>query len=165
MEIATYSWQNADGSGAVNLTNHPAIDVSPTWSPDGKQIAFVSDRNGELQIYVMNSDGSNLRRITSGGYSTDPSWSPNIDVNKIAFVRVEGAEANIYTINTDGSDEQRLTSGSGRNENPSWSPDGHYIAFSSTRNGAENIYIMYFNGGNQRLLTKGGGKSFPTWCR
>jgi TolB protein len=156
---------NADGSGAVNLTHHPAIDVSPTWSPDGKQIAFVSDRSGEPQIYVMNSDGSDLRRITSGGYSTDPSWSPNAEVNKIAFVKVEGAEANIYTINPDGSDEERITSGSGRNENPSWSPDGHYIAFDSTRGGSENIYIMYFNGENQRPLTKGGGKSFPTWCR
>jgi TolB protein len=156
---------NADESEAVNLTHHPAINVSPTWSPDGKQIAFVSDRSGEPQIYVMNSSGSNLKRISSGGYSTDPSWSPNTEVNKIAFVRVEGLEANIFTINPDGSDEQRLTSGSGRNENPSWSPDGHYIAFSSTRRRAQNIYIMYFNGESQHPLTKDGGKSFPTWCR
>jgi TolB protein len=159
------AYSGGDGSGTVNLTHHPAINVSPTWSPDGKQIAFVSDRSGEPQIYVMNSNGSNVKRITSGGYSTDPSWSPNIEVNKIAFVRVEGAEANIFIINPDGSDEQRLTSGSRRNENPSWSPDGHYIAFSSTRSRSENIYIMYFNGENQRPLTKDGGKSFPTWCR
>lgn len=156
---------SADGSLAVNLTHNPAIDVSPTWSPDGRQIAFVSDRSGLPQIYVMNSDGSNVRRITSGGYSTDPSWSHNANVNRIAFVRVEGTEANIFTINPDGTDEQRLTSGARRNENPSWSPDGHYIAFNSTKSGAKNIYIMYLNGENQRPLTKDGGKSFPTWCR
>jgi len=113
----------------------------------------------------MNTDGSGVRRLTSGGYSTDPAWSPNPAVNKIAFVRVEGSEANIYTINPDGSDEKRLTYGTRRNENPSWSPDGHYIAFTSTRTGAKDIYIMYLNGENQRQLTKGGGKSFPTWCK
>ncbi|HXG31235.1 MAG TPA: hypothetical protein VNK81_06280 [Thermodesulfobacteriota bacterium] len=113
----------------------------------------------------MNSDGTGVRRISSGSYNTDPSWSPNPDVNRIAFVRVEGGEANIFTVNPDGSDEQRLTWASGRNENPSWSPDGHYIAFSSSRGGSRDIYIMYLNGQNQRQLTRGGGKSFPTWCR
>ncbi|GBD38720.1 Dipeptidyl-peptidase 5 [bacterium HR37] len=156
---------NPDGSGALNITHHPSIDVSPTWSPDGTKIAFTSDRSGIPQIYVMNIDGSGIRRLTSGGYSTDPAWSPNPAVNKIAFVRVEGSEANIYTINPDGSDEKRLTYGTRRNENPSWSPDGHYIAFTSTRTGAKDIYIMYLNGENQRQLTKGGGKSFPTWCK
>jgi TolB protein len=156
---------NADGTGAVNLTRHHSIDVSPTWSPDGRQIAFVSDRAGSPGIYVMNSNGGNVRKITSGGYSTDPAWSPNISVNRIAFVRVEGGEANIFTVNPDGSDVQKLTRGSRRNENPSWSPDGHYVSFSSTRGGAKNIYIMYLNGENQRSLTKDGGKSFPTWCR
>ncbi|MGE5446322.1 MAG: hypothetical protein ACM3SR_17275 [Ignavibacteriales bacterium] len=156
---------NSNGSGAVNLTHSPAIDVSPTWSPDGRQIAFVSDRSGVPQIYVMNSDGTDVRRITSGGYDTDPSWSPNFGINRIAFVRVEGSEADIFTISPNGTDEQRLTRGARRNENPSWSPDGHYITFASTRNGAKNIYVMYLNGENQRPLTKDGGKSFPTWCR
>ncbi len=152
------------GKGAVNLTRSSAIDVSPTWSPDGTRIAFVSDRGGNPAIYVMSSSGSGARKISSGGYSTDPSWSPNPQVNKIAFVKVEGGGANIFTIGPDGSGEQRLTSGS-RNENPAWSPDGHYIAFSSSRNGAKDLYIMYMNGENQRRLSQGGGKTFPTWCR
>jgi TolB protein len=152
------------GKGAVNLTRSNAIDVSPTWSPDGSMIAFVSDRGGNPGIYIMSSSGGAARRISSGGYSTDPSWSPNPQVNRIAFVKVEGSGANIYTINPDGSDEQRLTSGS-RNENPAWSPDGHYIAFSTSRNGAKDIFIMYMNGANQRPLSHGGGKSFPTWCK
>lgn len=156
---------NANGSGRVNITGNRAIDVSPTWSPDGRQIAFVSDRTGSPKVYVMNSDGSGVRKITSGRYDTSPSWSPSNDINRIAFVRVEGSEANIFTVNPDGSDEQRLTRSSGRNETPSWSPDGHYIAFSSTRGGAKDIYVMYLNGENQKQLTTGGGKSFPTWCR
>lgn len=156
---------NANGSSPVNITGNRAIDVSPTWSPDGRQIAFVSDRTGSPKIYVMNADGSGVRKITSGKYDTSPSWSPKKDINKIAFVRVEGAEANIFTVNPDGSGEQRLTWSSRRNENPAWSPDGHYIAFSSTRGGAKDIYVMYLNGENQKQLTTGGGKSFPTWCR
>ncbi len=154
----------ANGKGAVNLTRSNSIDVSPTWSPDGSKIAFVSDRGGSPGIYVMNSNGSGVRKISSGGYSTDPSWSPNPQVNKIAFVKLDGGGANIYAINPDGSDEQRLT-GAGRNETPSWSPDGHYIAFTSTREGAKDVYIMYLNGENQRRLSQGGGKTFPTWCK
>ncbi|MBI2486449.1 MAG: PD40 domain-containing protein [Deltaproteobacteria bacterium] len=156
---------NASGKGAVNITGTRAIEVSPTWSPNGRQIAFVSDRSGSPQVYVMNSDGTNVRKISTGSYNTDPSWSPNIGINRIAYVRVEGSEANIFTVNPDGSDEQRLTWSSGRNENPSWSPDGHYISFSSSRSGAKEIYIMYLNGQNQLQLTRGGGKTFPTWCK
>ncbi|TDI90680.1 MAG: Tol-Pal system beta propeller repeat protein TolB [Candidatus Dadabacteria bacterium] len=152
------------GKGARNLTRSHSIDVSPAWSPDGSKIAFVSDRSGNPQIYVMNSNGSGLRRITSSGYNTDPSWSPNRDVNKIAFVRVEGG-ANIYTIDPSGGGEQRLTFSGGRNENPAWSPDGYYIAFSSSRAGAKDIYLMYVNGENQVRLSQGGGKTFPTWCK
>lgn len=152
------------GKNAVNLTRSNAIDVSPTWSPDGTRIAFVSDRGGNPGIYVMSSSGGGARKISGGGYSTDPSWSPSPQVNKIAFVKVEGGGANIFAVNPDGSGEERLTS-AGRNETPAWSPDGHYIAFSSTRSGAKNLYIMYMNGENQRPLSEGGGKSYPTWCR
>lgn len=156
---------NEDGKGVRRITTHRAIDVSPTWSPDGNHIAFVSDRTGKPQIYVMDTSGGNTRQVTSGDYSTDPSWSPDPSVNRIAFVRVEGSEANIYTIKPDGNNEKKLTSGTRRNENPSWTPDGHYITFSSTRDASKNIYIMYLNGQNQRRLTSGGNKSFPTWCR
>lgn len=152
------------GKGAKNLTRSGSIDVSPTWSPDGTKIAFVSDRSGNPQIYIMNSNGSGLRRVTSSGYNTDPSWSPSREVNKIAFVRVEGG-ANIYTVDPSGGGETRLTFSGGRNENPAWSPDGHYIAFSSSRAGAKDIYMMYLNGENQVRLSQGGGKRFPTWCK
>ena len=154
---------NPDGTNAVNITRHSAIDVSPVWSPDGRQIAFTSDRSGSPQIYIMSASGGSARRVSSGSYNTDPSWSPNPAVNKIAFVRV-GSGANIFTVNPDGSGETQLTNG-GRNENPSWSPDGHYIAFMSSRGGTRDIYLMYLSGENVVQLTKGSGKAFPTWCR
>ncbi|MCY3985651.1 MAG: hypothetical protein OXF23_01200 [Candidatus Dadabacteria bacterium] len=155
----------ASSSGEVlrRLTKSPAIDVSPTWSPDGEKIAFVSDRAGTPDIYVMSSEGGLPARITSGGYNTDPVWSPNASVNRIAFVKVTRSRADIYTVGPDGKGKQRLTS-SGRNEHPTWSPDGYYITFSSKRRGQRQIYIMYLNGENKLPLSRGKNDSFSTWC-
>ncbi len=156
---------NANGTGVRKLTRGRAIDVSPTWSPDGSRIAFVSDRAGSPNIYIMSASGKNVKRLTKGGYNTDPSWSPNPKINKIAYVKVEkGGGVNIFTSNSDGSGEQRLTWASGRNENPSWTPDGHYISFVSNRAGSNNIYLMFHNGQNPVRLSKGAPKMFPTWC-
>ncbi len=155
----------ASPSGEIlkRLTTSPAIDISPTWSPDGTKIAFVSDRAGAPNIYVMSSDGGRALKITSGGYNTDPVWSPNPLVNRIAFVKVEKSKADIYSVGPAGHGQQRLTS-SGRNEHPSWSPDGHYITFSSKRLGKRQVYIMYLNGENKLPLSRGGNDSFSTWC-
>ena len=68
---------NADGTNAVNLTNHEAQDFDPAWSPDGTKIAFVSDRGGNYDIYVMNADGTGEVKITDNpGRDSDPTWSP-----------------------------------------------------------------------------------------
>ncbi|NJP06056.1 MAG: hypothetical protein HC837_10740, partial [Chloroflexaceae bacterium] len=69
---------NLDGSGQTNLTNHPARDENPTWSPDGTRIAFESDRDGPYNIYIMNADGTGVTRITdSEADDEDPAWSPD----------------------------------------------------------------------------------------
>ena len=64
---------NRDGSNLVRLTNNPAIDTSPTWSPSGTQIAFTSDRSGSPQIYIIDADGLNLNKITSESWCDRPT--------------------------------------------------------------------------------------------
>lgn len=98
---------DADGKNPRNLTNHPGSDEYPTWSPDGRQIAFTSTRVG-VGIYVMNSDGSNQRRLTpvhTGNLY--PDWSP--DGKKIAFESSRNnRKADIYVINADGTNRRQL---------------------------------------------------------
>jgi TolB protein len=68
---------NADGSNALNLTDNPADDLEPAWSPDGRRIAFTSDRGGSRDIYVMNADGSGVTRLTENPADDEfPAWSP-----------------------------------------------------------------------------------------
>ena len=77
---------DADGSEPRNLTQHPAKDVRPAWSPDGRSIAFVSRRDRQSEVYVMNADGSRKRNLTRDRASDDyPTWSP--DGRRIAFLR------------------------------------------------------------------------------
>jgi TolB protein len=144
------------------LTKNPGIDVSPAWSPDGAQVAFVSERSGGPQIYVMNADGSGARRVTfQGNHNVDPAWSPLGD--RLAFVgRDKGFD--VFTVRLDGSGMERITQGAGDNEDPSWSPDGQYLAFSSTRTGAAHIWIASADGRHQvQATTGGGGYTNPHW--
>jgi TolB protein len=119
---------NPDGSNQDRLTNSPATDSFPSWSPDGAKIAFSSARDGNSEIYIMNADGTNQNRITNAAASdTDPTWSP--DGKKIAFIR----GMDLYVMNSDGTGIIGLTTSiSIYHEalNPSWSPDGTKIAFS-----------------------------------
>jgi len=134
------------------LTTDPATDFDPTWSPDGSQIAFRSQRDGDDEIYIMNSDGTCQVNLTN-----DPAddWSPAFspDGTKIAFAHFfDGNQfSDIAVINTDGSGMQRLTTSHG--EYPAWSPDGSQIAFASTRDGNYEVYVMNADGTDQTRLT------------
>ncbi|MDA8173951.1 MAG: hypothetical protein M0018_05075 [Nitrospiraceae bacterium] len=159
---------NPEGNGGygppLKLTHTHGINVSPALSPDGRLIAYVSDRDGSPQIYVMNTDGSNITRVTfQGNYNTAPVWSP--DGKRIAFAgRAGGGQNQIFTVKPDGSDLMQLTS-YGNNEDPCFSPDGSMIAFSSDRNGVKSIYIMRSNGeGQRRIKTANGANAYgPRW--
>ena len=154
------------GSGqvaATRLTTNPASDFDPTWSPDGKRIAFRSQRDGNDEIYVMNADGTCQRNLTNDAVNDwSPAWSP--DGKHIAFARF--FDGNLFTdlavINVDGSGLQRLTTASG--EYPTWSPDGTRIAFATARDGNYEIYIMNADGTDETRLTNNPAYDMsPAW--
>jgi len=152
------------GGVVKRLTDHWAIDTSPTWSPDCSKIAFVSSRSGGPQIYTMNGDGSDQKRLTfQGTYNTSPDWSPKGDL--IAFTaRDERARFDIFTVTTEGTVE-RLTQNQGNNQDPSFSPDGRYLVFTSDRGGkGDRIWLMTGDGEVQKLVTtSGSGFTSPVW--
>jgi TolB protein len=154
---------DVDGRNLRRLTNHKAIDVSPTWSPDGARIAFVSDRTGAPQVYVMNADGSGQRRLTfEGSYNTSPAWSP--DGRWIAYETRVGGEFDLWLIDPEGSTNAPLVTNPRTDESPSWAPDSRKIAFHSARRGKKDIYIVDLDGQNARRLTEGAGENTqPCW--
>lgn len=175
----------ADGEqGAHNqrrLTNNPARDDSPDWSPDGTQIAFTSTRDGNSEIYVMaisdetDADSSDQRRLTSTPEDElYPDWSP--DGTQIAFTIERDGHTDIYVIEildgttADGSNYRRLTDNDTDDWEPAWSPDGTQIAFISNRDGNDEIYVMAVSdetdadGSDQRRLTNNPGWDYdPAW--
>ena len=154
---------DSGGDGVVGamrrLTN--SWDYSPTWSPDGRHIAFVSSRDDNFDIYVMESDGSNQRRLTNhSGPDDSPTWSP--DGRYIAFRSRRDGNSGIYVMESDGTNLRQLTNSWG--SSPSWSPDGRHIAFESSRDDNFDIYVMESDGSNQRRLTNHSGFDLsPTW--
>lgn len=147
---------NADGSGVTNLTNNPAKDLEPDWSPDGSKIAFRSYRDGALDIYVMNADGSEVRNL-SNNPSVDklPTWSP--DGSKVAFRSNRDGNWEIYVVNVDGSSLRNLTNNPAYDTAPAWSPDGSKMAFRSNRDGNSEIYVVNVDGSGLRKLTNNPG--------
>ena len=162
---------NADGSGQTRLAAGIAettfdtifvLDGHPAWSPDGKQIAFISDRDGDLEIYVMNADGSGQTRLTTdSAVSLGFAWSP--DGSRIAFTS-RGRNWDIYVMNADGTGQRRLTTDAAVDEWPAWSPDGSRITFVSRRDGNSEIYVMNADGsGVTRLTTNSVIDMRPAW--
>lgn len=115
-------------NSAKKLTKNPAIDTTPSYSPDAKQIAFNSDREGGQQIYVMDSDGSSVKRVSKGeGTYSKPVWSP--DGKLIAFTKIKGGQFFIGVMTPEGNGERVLTSGY-LVEGARWSPSGRYLIYS-----------------------------------
>jgi TolB protein len=157
-----------NGNNLKRLTAYHGPDVSPVWNPKtNAQIAWVSGRTGLPQIYIMDSDGTNVQRITEQGYAVSPSWSPNGQFLTFAWVRHYGPGApgasDIYLMDVASRQWVQLTHDGGRNDFPSWSPDGRHIVYQSTRGGGEQIWSMLADGSQQTQLTFGGSNSQPNW--
>ena len=131
--------REAKGYTVTQLTFEPSYDGEPAWSPDGNEIAFVSDRDGNYEIYVMDANGSNQERLTYNIYSDRrPAWSPN--GVEIAFVSNRGGASGLYLMKSDGSNQRRLIVSEDIEVvgypcsfivDPAWSPDGSKIVFSA----------------------------------
>ncbi len=103
----------------IPLARGPVSDRSPAWSPDSKSIAFVSNRDGNLEIYVMRADGNKPRRLTfNEGLDRDPVWSP--DGKRIAFVSYAYGQGEILVMDADGSNQRRLTNNTAEDHSPDW---------------------------------------------
>ena len=122
-------------------------DMAPQYSPDNKKIAFMSDRSGNLEIWVCEKDGSNAMQLTAfgGPLVTNPSWSP--DSNRIAFDSNATGEFDVWVTSASGGKPQRMTSHPANDGNPSWSHDGRWIYFDSGRTGEQQVWKIPADGG------------------
>ena len=142
--------RNPDGVNEFRLTDQP--DSSPRLSPDSKRIAFISARDGNDELYMIDVDGTNLARVTqTNAPEYDVSWSPNGQT--ILFVSEKDGNPEIYSISKNGSNLRRLTFNAVVDRYPVWSPDGDRIAFVSYLDGDADIFIMKSDGSDQQRLT------------
>ena len=153
--------RNPEGVNEIRITNTP--DHNPVFSPNSKQIAFMSTRDDNPELYVIDTDGSDQIRITS----TDApeyqfSWSP--DGKKLVFVSERDGNPEIYVTDRKGETQTRLTHNTVRDDEPGWSLDGKRIAFVSYLDADGEIIIMDADGTNQERVTNNKARdSSPTW--
>jgi len=159
---------DASGGNPHRMTTDKGPDVSPVWNrKTNAQIAFVSGRTGLPQIYTMEADGTNQQRMTDQGYAVSPNWAPNGQFLSFAWVRKYGpgepGSSDLYLMDIASKQLVQLTHDCGRNDFPSWSPDGRHIVFQSNRSGSLQIWTMLADGTKVQQLTFTGHNSQPNW--
>jgi TolB protein len=157
-----------DGTGLRRVTRQGTHNEFPSWSPDGRQLAFARSDGLSGGIWTLDVTTSKVRRLTQGAaLDAQPAWSP--DGRTIAFVRqVHGEGSAIETISADGRHLSRLTSIPGNYQHPTWSPDGRQIAFAYSRNPHADHYgisIIEANGVGRRELARDRAHDYldPAW--
>ena len=140
-------------------------NMNPTFSPDGRKLAFVSGRLGHPEVYITDADGTNLELLTQfnvgeQAYRTSPDWSP--DGRTIVYHAQIRGVFQLYTIGLRERLPRQLTSDAS-NEDPWWAPDSRHIVFTSTRSGVPQLWVMDVESGRVRQLTRGGGSRLGSW--
>ncbi len=159
-----------DGTDVRRLTNFYMEDVSPRWSPDGRWLAFSSNRErGRERLFIVRPDGTALRAVSGNaptGDEREAVWSP--DSTKLAFVGrpqdPREGKARIWVASVTGGDAVPLTDGKQVDDQPAWSPDGKHLVFVSERGGDVDLHLMRADGSGQtRLTTSKGADWLPRW--
>jgi len=164
-----------DGAGLFNLTQNPNSDWHPLWSPDGRRIGFVSDRDGNWEIYVVNADGSGLINLTQSAADEQHfTWSPDGRYVAVAL-HPEGRDDELYLAKTDGSGMRNLTQNAGDARfcawtvddrcELAWSPEARELAVVASLDGREEIYLVDVESGEWTNLTQTprADESYPAW--
>jgi len=143
---------DSDGEGAQSALTSPEPIISPAWSPNGTQLAYVSFESRKPVIYAHDV-ASGKRRLLANfrGSNSAPAWSP--DGKQLVATLSRDGGSQLYAIGLNGGDPKRLTQSSSIDTEPAFSPDGRYIYFVSDRGGAPQIYRMSPNGGNAERVT------------
>ena len=144
---------DANSEHMVEILDAPDVpDFNPRWSPNEEKILFISSRGEGTNIYTMNTDGSEITRITNTGFVTNANWSP--DGSQIAFT-AGVPTTKVYIIDTDGNPDSlvTLTDDEFRNDSPAWSPDGEKVVFYSNRSGNYDLWIINTDGTDLTQLT------------
>ena len=152
---------DAGGLFAFDTVKVMVVNQSPACT--NCKIVFVSNRDGNNEIYSCNVDGSNITRLTNNtGTDDQPAWSP--DGAHIAFISDRSGNPELYIMNADGSNVVRRTFSGSYSGNPAWSPDGTRIAFSTLNNGSLNIWVVGATSGSPSLLFDTPGfDGHPAW--
>lgn len=162
--------EGAVGKPYQAFATHKATQGTPTFSPDGSQIAFVSNKDGSARIYVMDvpSPGTSLKGIRAmliskrNRESTAPAWSP--DGSKIAYCSVSNGVRQIWIYDRDKREERQLTQGPGNKENPTWAPNSMHLIFNSSDTNSCELYLVNLNQADATKISAGPSeKRFPCW--
>src|SRR4029078_12684588 len=153
---------NADGSNLKRVTNDSSNNGRPAWSPDGSQLVFQTDRDGNFEIYIMSVDGELTQLTDDPADDLDPDWSP--DGRKLACASSRAGMHHIYVMNVDGSSPTQITNAKDGDTEPAWSRDGKRIAFVRGTDGNPEIYVVNADGSDESRLTSDPGIDMsPNW--
>jgi TolB protein len=135
---------NIGSPNPLRLTNSPADERDPAWSPDGRQLAYASRQDGNWEIYVYDLPSGQTVRLTYDlSYQGAPRWSPDAAFPYLVYESYQGQNLDLYVVPADGSSPpQRVTDHPAPDFAPAWSPDGRQIAFVSWRDGSQDIFLF-----------------------